>query len=146
MFDVELQAVLAKVTLHTKASDGVVIRTMRIAVDRELDVELASGIGKHALRVLSLLRDREAEKVTLGLGAVLAEGTLVVAKQRAVLGELRGIKAVCTSPDEDGEVVAVRMEFESNFEEAAWVFLGRHCGAYVQITFRRRQLEFGKVA
>lgn len=146
MFDIELTANLAKVTLRVEAHDGVIVRRMRLALDRELDAELAHGLGKGATKARGLLVAHDVEKCTLGLGAVEAIAALVAAKDKIKIGQLRGTKATLTAAEDSDGTPAARLEFEAPYSDDVWAFLGRHCGAYVQITFTRRQLELAGAA
>lgn len=149
MFDIELLAALAKVTLRVEDHEGQLLRRMRLALDREFDDELAAGIGKGAQKALKLLVAKDVQKCTIGLDAVEANADLVATRsdrvalkqERIAIGQLRGVLATCAAPKEAGDVTHIRLEFEAPYSDDVWAFLGRHCGAYVQITFTRRQLE-----
>lgn len=146
MFDVELVAALAKVALKVEQHDGIVIRRMHLSLDRELDDELAHGLGRGAKKARALLLDHSVEKCTIGLGTVEAKGVFACGSDRVELGSLRGVLATCKAGD-DGEVPpGVRLEFEAPYNDDAWAFLGRNCGAYVHITLTRRQLELAGAA
>lgn len=148
MFDIELQAAVAKVSLSVKEHDGVIVRKCRMALEREFDDAISSGLGGDARKVLALLKSGDAMKVVIGIDEIEAQAELVGGLTGEVIkiGILRGDKATAKAGNEDDEAPTIRLEMECQYDREVWTFLGDNCGGYVRVTFRRRQLDLGTKA
>jgi len=110
----------------------------------EFDDLIAAALGKGAKKVLSGLRDGETEKVVMPIAELACSAELKAGKKdKVAIGSVVGIKATGKrSPEEDEDVApTIDLEFEFTFDEAAWAFLGRNCGAVATITMQQRQQE-----
>lgn len=143
MFELECDANLKSVKLSVREKDGVTVRRCQMVLEREFDDLIAAALGKGAKKVLSGLRDGETEKVVMPIAALACSADLRARKDKVSIGSVSGIKATGKrSPDEDEDVApTIELEFEFTFDEAAWAFLGRNCGAVATITMQQRQQE-----
>lgn len=145
MFDVQIGAAVRSVKISVKEKDGVVARRCRMVLEREFDEVIAAGLGKDAKKVLASLKTGGIEDATLPMGEVTAEADLRCDGDKVKIGQLRGIKPKAAAGDEDMPP-SVKLEFEFPYNDEAWSFLGRNCGAYATVTLRRRQMELVKDA
>lgn len=147
--EMTLASRIQSVKLKVVEDDAGIMRMVRVKLVREFDDTIAAALGGDAKKTLALLRDREVEKATIRIDAILCEGVFVAnagttSEARVKIPKLRGLKAVCKAAKEDAPEDAepsIELEWECGFAEDVWVFLGRHCLAWCEITLRSVQGE-----
>lgn len=147
MFDLDCQASIAKVTVSAKTKDGVTLRKVRIALDREFDDLLAAAIGRDAKRALEGLAKGGLVKATMPLDAVSASLKLSALEgDEVAIPRVLGVKAVASAPTDEDSPPSVRLEFEFAFSDAAWTFFGRNIGGFATISIKQAQMELAKAS
>jgi len=155
MFDVGFQAQIAKVSISVKAPLGIVRRICKITLARVFDDIIAAGIGKAARDALKAIKAHDIEAVTMPIDAIQANGELVCSvfsedgeakSDRVAIPAMKGVKAKAKAGKDPDDPPIISVEFSFEWNEQAWVFLGRHCEAYAEVMLERRevgQLELG---
>jgi hypothetical protein len=143
--DITFEAEINRVTVHAKAKDGMVRRTCKLVLAREFDMLLCQGIKGDALKVLRSLNERGLAEATLPIDGIVANGTFKAALSpyaEVTISEMHGVvaKAKACKPGKD-EPPTIKLTFEFDWSESAWVFLGRNCLAHAEVTIRSSQLE-----
>lgn len=142
MFELECEANLKSVTLSVKEKDGLTVRRCKMVLEREFDDLIAAAIGSGAKKARSGLISGEMEKVVMPITALTCSADLRAGKKdRVAIGSVVGVKATGKATSEDETPPSIELEFEFLFDEAAWAFLGRNCGALATITMEQRQQE-----
>jgi len=155
--EIELQANVKKVELVTKLDKSVVIRRMRMRLEREFDPLLARAIGGDSADVLAALKGGGLEKGVIPIDEVLARIALTIssgtgpkaAKDEVIIPMAVGRKATATAPkdsDDDYLPPSIILEFEFPFTEAAWAWFGRNTGGYAEIELSAAQLKLAKAS
>lgn len=143
MFGIDLECGIRAVKVVVKEVDGREFRRCRVTLAHEFTSDIASALGPDAEALREGLRSLAIEKATLPIEGIAAMGAFKAGRSDAVtIGRLTGCKAVCTAPKGDAtEGPTVQLEFEFTWDEAAWVFLGRHCNAIASVVLTQRQLS-----
>jgi hypothetical protein len=144
--DIQLSAQISKVSAKVTAKEGVIKRTVKIELAREFDVPLAAALGTDAKKTLALLEAGSISEATIPIDAIVARGELVCEPHRTTIKELRGVQVKAKGGDEEeGSPTTVKLEFEFDWTEQSWVFLGRNLSALAEVTIRSLQLELPSV-
>ena len=153
MFGANLECGIKSVKVKVVEHDGRVIRRCRVVLVHDFDEDIAAELGKDAKRVRESLVDGGVTKAELPIERVVAAGAFTTreagAKQFGVqVGIMVGVKAVATAAKNDADPPTIAFEFEFNWQEDAWVFLGRHCTAIADVVLTKAQgsLGFGESA
>jgi hypothetical protein len=151
--EIELEANVKKVELVTKLDKSVVIRRMRMRLEREFDPLLARAIGGDSLDVLEALKHGGLEKGVIPIDQVLARIALQIqsgkAKDEVIIAQATGRKATATAPKEGEDedlAPSIMLEFEFPFSEPAWAWFGRNTGGFANIEFSAAQLKLAKAS
>lgn len=137
---------LKSVSIKVTEDGPVVIRRVRIKVDRAFDEEIAEALGPDAVRVREGLATHGIEKATLPIDVIVCEGSLKAPAGTANIPRMHGMRAVGTAPksdepdDPNGDPI-IQLEFDFPFSEDVWVFLGRNVGAWAEIKLVKAQLS-----
>lgn len=135
--ELECQAVIKKVDLTAKLKKSVMVRLMRIRLEREFDPLMARAIGGDAQDILGQLKTRSQEKaIELNIGA---GGPKSDKDDRVVIPSCVGRKATATAPAEDDEDLQPTILLEFAFDEKAWAWFGRNCGGYADVSIGAAQ-------
>jgi hypothetical protein len=137
--DVVFQAEISKVGIKVKDSSGVVRRICKVTFAREFDTLVASNLGADAKTALKALESRGLKAVVIPMDRIVGSCLLEGIEDTATIPVLRGVKAKCKAGAKDDDLPTVRFEFEFDFNEAAWGFLGRNCLAYTKVTLTPAQ-------
>lgn len=150
--EIELEANVKKVELVTKLDKSVVIRRMRIRLEREFDPLLARAIGGDSADVLAALKGGGLEKGVIPIDQILVRMSLHVsggkAKDEVIIPGAVGRKATATAPKDTDEdlMPSIMLEFEFPFTEAAWSWFGRNAGGFANVEFSPAQLKLAKAS
>ena len=79
------------------------------------------------------------------ISAVLALGGFRSGEDIVEIEYMKGIKAVGVAPKDDNATPQLLMDFDFNWKEDAWVFLGRHCMSVADVTLTKCQRELNLV-
>lgn len=143
MFDKEIRGEIKSARVKVTEDGSFVFRTVRLALEREFDSDIAATIGGSAGDALEHLSDGGMSKVVLLLDAVSARGVLS-GKSKVSLDKVSGVKATASigkaKEDEDAPL-KVKVEFEFPFSAEAWAMLGAEAGTTIGITLTRNQLD-----
>lgn len=147
--EIECQAVIKKVDLTAKLKKSVMVRLMRIRLEREFDPFMARAIGGDAQDILEQLKARTQEKAIIPIDAVVARLDLNIAAggsktdkdDRVTIPSCVGRKATATAPAEDDEDLqpTIILEFEFAFDDKAWAWFGRNCGGFADVSIGEAQ-------
>jgi hypothetical protein len=142
--DITIGAQISKVAASVVVKDGVIKRTVKLTLAREFDVALAAALGKDAKKTLALLEVGSISEAVIPIDAVVASGELKSMGHTCHIGVLRGVQAKAKADtSDDGLPPTVKLEFEFDWDEAPWVFLGRSLAAQAEVTIRSLQLDNG---
>lgn len=131
----QIMANISKLSVTAKQKDDVVRRICRLALGREFDSTIAAALGEDAIQARDALIHHGIEEVTIPLDSIVASCKLIHGTVDVTIPIMRGVKAKAKAGDVDKEYPpSVRLEFDFDFYEPAWVFLGRYCNAYVEAT------------
>lgn len=140
MFEnVVFQAEIRKVGIQVKEADGCVRRICRLSLAREFDSLVAGNLGSDAKAALVGLSAHGLASATIPMDRVNGTCKLEGLDDSVTISNVRGLKAKCKSGKKDGDPPTVRLEFEFDFYEPAWAFLGRNCLAYATVTLTPAQ-------
>jgi len=142
MFDVKLQFGIKKVTLKTKAKDGVQARTIRLTLEREFDDTIAAGIGGDARGALAALKGGGMDSCVLPIDGIHGSASLLAgAGEVCDVPYLKGVTAKgAVSPDLDFPP-SIAVEFDMPYERKAWGFFGDYQNTTAVVELTRGQLE-----
>lgn len=142
--DITIGAQISKVAAQVVVRDSVIKRTVKLTLAREFDLELAQALGKDAKKTLALLEVGSISEATIPIDAVVASGDLVAMGSGVRIACLRGVQAKAKADtSDDGLPPSVKLEFEFDWVEDAWVFLGRNLSAMAEVTIKSLQLDNG---
>ncbi len=140
MYGVNLECGIKSVKVRVKDIDGRLLRRCTVGLTHEFNRDIAKELGKEALAVLKGLKNFGIEKATLPIDRISALAVLTDTQGEAVeIKELRGVKATCTAPKDDG-IPTILFEFDFRWQEDAWLFLGRNCSAIASLHLTKVQL------
>lgn len=141
--DIRFAAQINKVTAAVVAKEGVIRRTVKVTLAREFDVPLAVALGKDAKKALALLEVGSLTEATIPIDRIVALGVLRSMDQEVRIAPLHGVVAKAKAGSDEGAPPTVKLEFEFDWEKAAWVFLGWNLSAVAEIEIATMQLELG---
>jgi hypothetical protein len=143
MFDTEIRGEIKSARVRVTEDGAFVFRTVRMALEREFDGDIAALLGKSAGEALEHLSDGGMSKVVMPMGAVSARGVLS-GKTKVALDKITGVKATASvgkaKEDEDAPL-KIKVEFEFPFSADAWAMLGAEAGTTIGVTLTRNQLD-----
>jgi hypothetical protein len=143
MFDTEIRGEIKGAKIKVTEDGAFVFRTVRMALEREFDNEIAATIGKPAEKAREHIDDGSWSKVVIPISAVSARAVLS-GKTKVALDKVTGVKATCSigkaKEDEDAPL-KVKLEFDFPFSAEAWAMLGAEAGTTIGITLTRNQLD-----
>jgi len=145
MFGVDLVCGIKAVKVRAKQVSGVWIRRCRVTLAHEFEAGIAAALGPEAKQCLIGLRNGALEKVVLPIEELAALGALKAGDQAVRIERMVGVKAIGTRGKEE-EPPIIAMEFDFDWDEAAWLFLGRHCNAEASVLLTKRQLTLYEAA
>ncbi len=143
MFDKEIRGAVKSAKVKVKEDGAFVFRTVRMALEREFDSEIAAVIGGSAADAFELLADGGVSKVVLPIDAVSARGVLE-GKTRISLDKITGVKATASvgkAKEDEAAPLKLKLEFDFPFDREAWAMLGAEAGDYIAVTLTRNQLD-----
>jgi len=146
LFEVWHQFRLKSCQLKVEEDGPVVIRKIRLKVERAFDEEIAAALGSDGPAVREGLATGGIAKAVLPIDAIVVEATLRGPAGEVSIPRMKGIKAIgdapkSTEPDDENGDPKVTLEFETGFAEDIWVFLGRNGGAWAEIKLVKTQLS-----
>jgi hypothetical protein len=138
--DLQIMANISKLSVTAKQKDDVVRRICRLTLGREFDSTIAAALGEDAKQAREALIHHGIEEVTIPLDGIVASAKLIHGTVEVTIPVMRGVKAKAKAGNIDDEnPPSVRLEFDFDFYEPAWVFCGRYCNAYVEATLTEVQ-------
>ena len=143
MFDKQIRGAVKSAKVKVKEDGAFVFRTVRMALEREFDTEIAGVIGGSAVEAFELLADGGVSKVVLPIDAISARGVLE-GKTRIALDKITGVKATASvgkAKEDEAAPLKLKLEFDFPFDAAAWAMLGAEAGSFIGVTLTRNQLD-----
>jgi hypothetical protein len=143
MFDKQIRASIKSARVKVTEEGAHPLRTIRLALEREFDHEIADALGEDAGTALEGLRSGGMTKVVLPIDAISASA-VVDGQERIRLERIVGVKATASvgKAKEDADApLKVKLEFDFPFQRDVWLMLGEEAGDVVGVTLTRRQLE-----
>lgn len=138
--DLTISAAITKVSVVTIQKDSVVRRVCRMVLSREFDSTIAAALGGDATTALEALKSHGISEVTLPIDTIEASCKMVSVSQTVTIPVLHGRKAKGKAGDDDKELPpSIKLEFQFEFFEPAWVFLGRNAAAWTEATLSETQ-------
>lgn len=150
MFDVEFMTSIKSIKVKVTEKNSIVQRRCVVVLEREFDDMMAAGLGGEARSALEALRDGGMTSCVLPIEGINARGRFVTTADSVEVGELVGVKATGKASADDEFPPSIALELDMPWDEAAWVFLGRHSGGFAHLTLSQRQgslplvVDFGK--
>ncbi len=141
--DITFGAEINKVSVGVTEKDGIIQRKCKLVLAREFDTLLASGLRGDAKVALRSLESHGLAEVTIPIDGIFAHGIFSNAigpANEVTIPDLRGLVARAKA-GKDQEPPSIKLEFEFEWLEKVWVFLGRNCSAQAQVTIRSIQTE-----
>ena len=142
MFDMDLSAQLAKVTVAAKAAAGSVRRIITVTFAREFDEEIADALGREAKHALRAMKARAISDVSIPMDALIVSGKLTALEDKIEIPRMRGVRAKAKwgKKGEDEELPpSIMLDFETSYSDDVWMFLGRNVMVYGTIKLKRLQ-------
>lgn len=143
MFDTEIRGEIKSAKVKVTEDGAFVFRTVRMALEREFDSDIAAVIGAPAEKAREHIDDGGWSKVVIPISAVSARAVLS-GKTKVPLDKVTGVKATCSigkaKEDEDAPL-KIKLEFDFPFSAEAWAMLGAEAGTTIGITLTRNQLD-----
>lgn len=143
MFDQEIRGEIKSARVKVTEDGAFVFRTVRMALEREFDSDIAAVIGGAAVEALEHLSDGGMSKVVLPIDAVTARGVLN-GKAKIALDKITGVKATASvgkAKEDESAPLKIKVEFEFPFNVEAWAMLGAEAGTFIGVTLTRNQLD-----
>lgn len=148
MFGANLECGIKSVKVKVIEHDGRVFRRCRVVLVHDFDDDIAAELGKDAKRVRESLINGSVTKAELPIDKVAAFGAFTSREAGpqgggVSIGTMVGVKAVASAAKDDTDEPTIAFEFEFNWQEDAWVFLGRHCSAVADVVLTKSQQSLG---
>lgn len=147
MYDVNFLAAIHNVSVKANEKDGVIRRTCKLTLAREFDEVVAAGLGAEAKRVLKAITKGGITEVVLPMDASTSKLTLKCAGLGEVtIPAVKGMRAKAKASADEAMPPSVKLEYEFDFFEPAWIFLGRNISSYadVEIVQLQTTLSFAR--
>lgn len=145
MFGTSLECGIKAVKVKVDGVEGRILRRCRVVLVHQFTPAIARELGKDAVALRAGLRALAIDKAVLPIGGVAALGAFTAGGETIKISRLIGVKATAIAPNEDSEAGAtIQLEFEFQWDEAAWGFLGRHCAAVASVVLTKRQLTLAE--
>lgn len=147
MFDYELSAEVKKFETLVPKTDGPVTRMCRVVFRRDLDTDIARGIGgDFGVAALKALHGRAITNVVFPIDAVTAKASFRSGAGDSLLVDaISGIKAVGKAKklqeDEDADEPQVELKFQFQFTAAAALFFSMNTCETIALKLTKRQME-----
>jgi len=140
MFGTTLQCGIKTVKVRVKDVQGRMVRRCRVTLSHAFDADIARELGKDAISLRKSLKDNAIEKATLPLDGFAALGAFSAGGKSIEIQRMVGVKANCTQAKDSEDGPTIQLEFEFQWDEKAWVFLGRNCSAMADVVLTKRQM------
>jgi hypothetical protein len=148
--ELEIGAAIAKVSLRTVQKDDLVRRICKVTFTRDFDDTIAAALGADAKVALAALKSHALAEVVIPLDSIEAKGTIsqdgnaTAISSKVEIPHLRGRRAKGVGTKDD-TTPSLALEFEFDFLEAPWVFLGRNHTGWARLSLKTNQLELSLV-
>lgn len=131
--DLQLTAAISKVSIRTKEKDDIIRRICKVTFGREFDQTLAAALGADARTALKALEVNGLLEAKIPIDGIVAQAKLIAGSANVTIPILKGLSARAKAGLED-DPPSIRLDFEFDFHEPSWVFLGRYCNSYTELT------------
>ncbi len=140
MFGTNLECGIKAVKVRVSDVDGRTLRRCRVVLAHEFTLEIARELGDGAVAMRTSLRTGEVEKAVMPIDGIAALGAFTARDGGIEIGRMVGIKATALAAKKDDDGPTIQLEFEFQWQEDAWLFLGRNCNATADVVLTKRQL------